>query len=210
MTEDVDLAMEIPGGYIALPLNGIDNSLAATLAILKEAGPPDMAQAAGQMIPALGMFLGELASDGVRYCGLGRHFVDDELVTSMLTVLVYDTGGDTERPRIVVKNIADAKLEDGARGDLQVVDIDNRPMMFFEQVRDLPVPDLPGNPIQGAAAPVYQFEAAVPSNDGSAVASIELSTTFAAHGPQYRRMIIDMARSVELKRQKTYGGSLRL
>ncbi|QIS22421.1 hypothetical protein [Nocardia terpenica] len=203
---NVELRINIPVGYISLPLSGIDSSIAVAAAVLEEVGPSDVAQAAGQILPALGAFLDELTRDGVRYCGLGRHSFDDALVTSVLTVLVYDTGGDTENPRLVVKNLAEAKMEAREQGDLQVIELDNRPMMFFEQVRGLPVPDFPGNPIGGTTTPVYRLEAVVPSGDGSTVASIELSTIFIAHGPQFRPMIIDMARSVDLQAQITYGG----
>ncbi|MBF6060972.1 hypothetical protein IU494_09280 [Nocardia terpenica] len=203
---NVDLEIGIPPGYVSLPLDDIDSSITTAAAVLKESGPSDVAQAADQVLPALRAFLDELARDGVRYCGLGKHLSDDTFVTSVLTILVYDTGGDTENPRLVVKNLAEAKVEAGDRGDLQVIELDNRPMMFFEQVRDLPVPDFPGNPIEGTTAPVYRLEAVVPSDDGSAVASIELSTVFSAHGPQFRPMIIDMARSVKLGARVTYGG----
>jgi hypothetical protein len=206
----IDVAIDIPPGYVPLPLSGIDSAIATAATVLSEVGPSDIVSAADQVLPAIGMFLDELAHDGVRFCGMGRHTYDNTLVTSVLTVLVYDTGGDTENPRLVVKNLAEARTQAGDQGELHVIHLDNRPMMFVEQVRNLPVPDFPGNPIEGTTAPVYQFEAAVPSHDGSAVVSIELSTIFTAQGPQFRRMIIDMARSVDLQIRKAYGGSLNL
>ncbi len=210
IAREVDLGIRIPAGYIPLPLSGIDQSIATAAALLREVGPADIARAADQVLPAMEAFLGELARDGVRYCGLGRHSFEDELVTSVLTVLVYDADGDTENPRLVVKNLAEAKMASGEPGEIRVIELDNRPMMFFEQVRELPVPDFPGNPMRGTTAPTYQLEAVIPSEDGSAIAAIELSTIFVGHGPWFRPVVVDMARSVDLQIRNLDGGWLAL
>ncbi|MGV9675700.1 hypothetical protein ACWDSJ_10520 [Nocardia sp. NPDC003482] len=209
-TRSVELGIGIPVGYVGLPLSGIDSSIESATALLREVGAADLVAAADRMLPAMRVFLGELGRNGVRFCGLGRHMFDEVLVTSVLTVLVYDTGGDRENPRLVVKNLAEAAIEGGDHGDLQVVELDNRPMLFFERVRDFPVPEFAGNPTTGTTAPVYQLDAVVPSEDGSAVASIELSTVFAEYGPRFRSTVIDMARSVSLRIQSTGEGALSL
>jgi hypothetical protein len=196
VTSPIDVAVEIPSGYLALPLHGIDDSVGTTESLLREVGPSELTPAADEILPAMGLFLHELARVGVRYCGLGRHLVDSRLATSVLTVVVYDSG-DTMKPRLALESLADAKP---ATGDLQLVDLDNRPLLFFEQVRNLPVPDFPGNPTAGTTAPVYQLEATMTSTDGTIIGSVELSTPFVDHAPQFRRMIIDVARSMTLQK----------
>ncbi|MDG3012633.1 hypothetical protein G4X40_21055 [Rhodococcus sp. D2-41] len=209
-TRDVTVALSIPAGFVPLPLTDVDSSIVNAAKLLDDVDRPGVVSAASQILPALGACLHALAKDRVRYCGLGSHSFGDTVVTSILTVVVYDTGGDTENPRLVVKNLAESKVESSDKGDLQVIEIDKRPMMFFERIRDLPVPDFPGNPADGKTTPVFQLEAAVTTSDGSAIAAIEFSTMFAEHGPHFRQMIVSTARSIDIQIQKAPGSVLNL
>lgn len=48
----------------------------------------------------------------------------------------------------------------------------------------------------GVGPEVFRIEATVPSADGTAIAVVEFSTADAEAGPQYRRMVLEMAMSV--------------
>jgi hypothetical protein len=70
--------------------------------------------------------------------------------------------------------------------------------MFFERTLMLPTPAMPGRHVlaEGTESPVWQLEAFVPSPEGDKLATIEVSTPFAEHGPQYRTMVVTMAAGV--------------
>lgn len=48
----------------------------------------------------------------------------------------------------------------------------------------------------GLTTKVFQLEALVPADDGAKLVSIELSTPFVEHGPEFRGMVVEMAASV--------------
>ena len=76
-------------------------------------------------------------------------------------------------------------------GQADIVDLSRGPVAFFEHTLSLPNPATPG-----AEVPVWQLEAFVPAPGGDRLVTIELSTPFTEHGPQYRTMVVEMANAV--------------
>ncbi|GAA1994773.1 hypothetical protein [Amycolatopsis minnesotensis] len=74
-------------------------------------------------------------------------------------------------------------------------------MLFLERTRQLPTPQLPGQPElpDEATSPVFQLEAHIPSEAGDKLASIEFSTPYESRGPQFRAMVLAMASSVSFE-----------
>jgi hypothetical protein len=191
--EDIPLWVHIPEGHFALPLDDVANSLASADAILTDIADAEQQPQIHALTEVLTMFLSDLATLGALYCGVGRHTspADDSVVTSSLVVSYLEFEG-TRNPRLVLKDLVEASAEANERGQADLVDIDDRPVLFFERTRQLP---------DGAdeTSPVFQLEAFVPAEDGSKLASIELSTPFEAHGPEFRAMIVQMAASVSFE-----------
>jgi hypothetical protein len=150
----------------------------------------------------LSVFLAGLASCGTLYCGIGRHTSpsDGTIVTSSLVVSFREFEG-TRNPRLVLNDLVQAKADAGERGKADLVDVLERPVLFFEHTRHLPSLRLYGQPevAEDATSPVYQLEAMVPSADGGKLAVVELSTPFEVHGPEFRAMVVALAASVSFE-----------
>ncbi|NKY88833.1 hypothetical protein [Nocardia veterana] len=194
---DVELDIWIPEGFAALPLTDIDRHVAAVANTAKSLSDSETREMAAGVLPIISILLKGLAQWDVRYCGFGRHVASSGTpVTSCLTVCLYETGGDKLNPRLVLKDLVETRLAAGDDlGSIELVDVDTRPILFSERIRELPSPRFTGSPYDSETASTYQLEAVLPAESGTAVAAVELSTAYIDDGPEFRRMIFDMARS---------------
>ncbi|WP_203842120.1 hypothetical protein [Winogradskya humida] len=202
MTDPVEQAgvwVEIPQGYAALPLTGIAETVEAVGKLVTELGPPNIREAGDTVLSSLQVFLETLAERRAVYCGVGRHrsALNDQLITSSLVVTLLEFP-EENNPRLVLKDLLEAKAGAGEAGQTDLVDLPNGPALFFERVTLMPAPAIPGQHVlaEGVESPVWQLEAFVPSPQGDKLATIEVSTPFAEHGPQYRAMLVAMASGV--------------
>ncbi|MEV6392270.1 hypothetical protein [Nocardia xishanensis] len=183
-----------------MPLTDIESSMALMDSLVDEMESSDNKRLTQAVLPAIGVLFTELAAKGACYCGVGYHLsLDGSLITSCLTVSACDLGTKKMNPRLLLKEIIDSRSEAGESGRTEVLQIDGRSILFAEKVSELPTPQLPGVSVASAETETYQLEAIVPAADGDALAAIELSTPFVEHGPQFRKMIVDMARSIKIE-----------
>jgi hypothetical protein len=201
-TDDIPIWVAIPPGYFPLPVQDAEASIERAEAVLTDIADPGQRPLIGAVTGALSALLSELGLAGGLFCGIGRHTspVDGSVVTSSLVVSFQAFEG-TRNPRLVLKDLIEAKAEAGQHAQVDLVDVLERPMLFLERSRQLPTPHFPGGPEvpEDATTSVFQLEAHVPSADGSKLATIELSTPFEAHGPQFRGMIVQMAGSISFE-----------
>ncbi|MFI6171823.1 hypothetical protein ACIBCN_33940 [Nocardia sp. NPDC051052] len=191
----------IPDGYMEMPLSGIEERIGVVQDLVDEMPPAPIVSMAHALLPAAAALLTELAQRDARYCGIGRHLSSaGGLVTSCLTVCVYENDGEKTNPRLALTHLVESRLESGDDlGEIELTDIDGRPMLFSERITELPTPEMPAQPYTSDTTATYQLEAVVPSSDGSAIAAVEMSTAYLDHGPEFRKMIVDMARSVAFR-----------
>jgi len=200
--DGIPLWAAIPDGYFPLPLDDVDGTLARAESILCDIANTEQVPQIRSIIGVFGVFLSDLASCGAPYCGVGRHTspIDSSVVTSSL-VISYQEYEGTRNPRLVLTDLVRAKADAGERGQPELVDVLERPMLFFERTRRMATPQLPGEPDvpEGSTTAVYQLEAFVPSSKGDKLAAIELSTPFESHGPEFRAMVVQLAASVSFE-----------
>jgi len=112
-------------------------------------------------------------------------------------VTVLDFPGE-RNPRLVLRDLLIGKAQAHEAGQPDIIDLPNGPVAFFEHTLSLPNPAIPGQHVLAASTevPVWQLEAFVPSATGNRLVTIETSTPFADHGPQYRAMVVAMAAGV--------------
>lgn len=183
-----------------MPLTDIESRMVLMDSLVDEMESSDTKRLAQTVLPAIGVLFAELAAKGACYCGVGYHLsLDGSLITSCLTVSVCDLGANKMNPRLLLKEIVDSRGEARESGQTEVLQIDGRSMLFAEKISELPTPQLPGASVASTETETYQLEAIVPTADGDAFAAIELSTPFVEHGPQFRKMIVDMARSIQIE-----------
>ncbi|WP_329067128.1 hypothetical protein [Amycolatopsis sp. NBC_01480] len=198
--EEIPLWVAVPPGYFPLPLHDVDAAMERAEAVLTDVGGPSPLVSA--VTGALSVLLSELGAAGSLYCGIGHHTspADGSVVTSSLVVSLQEFEG-TRNPRLVLADLVQARADAGQRGQVDLLDLADRPMLFVERTRQLPTPGFPGQPpvAEDATSPVFQLEAYVPADDGSKLAAIELSTPFEAHGPEFRGMIVQMAATVSFE-----------
>ncbi|MFR9751108.1 hypothetical protein ACL02S_08735 [Nocardia sp. 004] len=194
----VTLAIDIPRGYVALPLEGVDDSIQRAAVFLAEVASDDIQEASSDVLQKMGFLLTQLAARNVVYCGLGRHFSEDrEPVTSAL-VIHLNTLGDQRNPRLVLGEALTAKRNAGeVFSNVELVDIAGRPSLILDRVRVLPIPEISGREPDTPESSIYQIEAIVSAPDGSAIAAIDFSTPFIEHGEEYLPMVVGMIGSIE-------------
>lgn len=199
---DIPLWIGIPPGYFALPLDRIGPGLDQAESVLTDVADAGQQPLIHAVTGVLSVLLADLAARGALYCGIGRHTspTDGSIVTSSLVVSLLEFPG-TRNPRLVLSDLVQAKADENERGQADLVDLDGHPVLFFERTRQLPTPQLPGQPgvPEDATSPVFQLEAFVPSADGSKLANIEFSTPFEAHGPEFRVMMAQLALSISFE-----------
>jgi hypothetical protein len=184
--------ISLPEGYAELPLADIPDTIEVTRRLVDELGTPEQRQAAEFVLSSLNVFLTALAERNAIYCGVGRHesAINGQLLTSSLVVTVLDFPGQ-RNPRLVLRDLLIGKSRAHESGQADIVDLAGGPVAFFEHTLSLPNPATPG-----VEVPVWQLEAFVPSPAGDRLVTIEVSTPFAEHGPQYRTMAVAMANGV--------------
>jgi hypothetical protein len=189
--------VEIPTGYVPLPTDAVDENLAVATEVLHEQGTPEQQRIADAMIGMLTSYLHALAARNGVYCGVGRHLsaVDGTAISSSLVVALQEFP-ERVNPRVLLKDLLATKAQAGDQGQVDLVDVRGRPMLFVECSRELPTPRFPRLPEPPGTSTVFQLEALVPSDDGSKLVSIEFSTPFVAYGPEFRTMVVTMAGSV--------------
>jgi hypothetical protein len=200
--KETPLWIAIPPGYFPLPLGDVAPSLERAQAVLTEIADDEQKPQIEAVIGVLSVFLVDLTVSGALYCGVGRHVSPDDnaVITSSLVVSYQEYEG-TRNPRLLLSDLLWAKDDAGEHGQADLVDVLNRPMLFFERVRQFPTPELPGQPPvpEGATTPVHQLEAFVPSEDGSKLTKIDFSTPFTAYGADFRTMVVQLAASVSFE-----------
>jgi hypothetical protein len=200
--DGIPLWAAIPPGYFSLPLNDVTASMERAESVLDEFADDAQKPQIHAMTGVLGVFLSDLASCGALYCGIGHHASpqDGTPVTSSL-VISYQEYEGSRNPRLLLKDLVQAKAEANERGQVDLVDVLERPTLFFERIRRLHTPQLPGEPdvSESATSAVYQLEAFVPSANGDKLAAIQLSTVFEAQGPEFRAMMVQLAASVSFE-----------
>ncbi|WP_406231860.1 hypothetical protein [Nocardia sp. NBC_01009] len=191
------IAADVPSGYYGMPLSNIGNVMEAAEPVIAAAVPDDLEGSVPNVIGILKFLLEMLATKNAVYCGIGRHVSSGgEPITSWLTVSSIDYGRP-QNPRLVIRDLVEAKLLEAVPWVVETVDIAGRPALFAEGIRTYPAPNLADAQGPGDSVPAFQIEGLVPSDDGTTVAVIELSTTSVSHGPEYRPMVFTMAASLE-------------
>jgi hypothetical protein len=183
--------LSIPPGYAELPLTDIPATIDVTRRLIAELGTAEQQQAQEFVLGSLRVFLDALAERRAVYCGLGRHesALNGQVITSSLVISVLDFPGE-RTPRLVLRDMLLAKARAHEAGQPDIVELPNGPVAFFEHTLSLP------SPAGGTEVPVWQLEAFVVSPAGDRLVTIEASTPFAEHGPQYRAMVIAAAAGV--------------
>lgn len=191
--------VQIPDGYVPLPLDDIGPQMAQAQEIVEEVGPEESRATVAPLIGVLTVFLHDLADRNAVYCGIAHHAsaIDGSKITSSLVVALQEFP-EKVNPRILLKDLVLIKAAADEQGQVDLVDVLGRPTLFMERVRELPTPSFLGQPPapEGSTTKVFQLEALVPADDGAKLVSIELSTPFVEHGPEFRGMVVEMAASV--------------
>ncbi|WP_405167113.1 hypothetical protein OG203_19660 [Nocardia sp. NBC_01499] len=194
----VSIAIDIPGGYVALPLEDIDGSISRAGSILAQIGPGAVRSAAPAVLQALKVLLTRITQLNAVYCGLGRHSsADGQLISSNLIVSVNEYG-EQRNPRLTLADVLTARSSGGETfTNVELIDIAGRSILMLDRVRTFPAPDLPDRTSVDLDEKVYQLEAIVPSSDGATITVIEFSTSFVEYGEEFVPMIAAMAASVD-------------
>lgn len=191
--------VDIPTGYVPLPTDNIRENMAVAADVVSEQASEQQQPTAQALITMLTSYLEGLAASNGLYCGVGHHLsaIDGSALTSSLVVALQEYP-EKVNPRVLLKDVLVTKSAAGDRGQADLVDVDGRPMLFFETDRTLPTPRFPGQVeiADEQTSTVYQLEALIPADDGSKLVSIEFSTPFVSHGPEFRAMVVIMAASV--------------
>ncbi|WP_433661842.1 hypothetical protein ACQPW1_06550 [Nocardia sp. CA-128927] len=193
----LSLAIDIPNGYIGLPLNDIDRSVTQTEAVFTQIGCGTVSSAAPAVLQALKVLLARATQLNAVYCGLGRHSSADGRSISSNLIVSLNEYGERRNPRLALADILTARSTGGETfKNVELIEVSGRTILMLDRVRTLPAPDLPGRTSSDLDAKVYQLEAIVPSSDGAAIAAIDLSTSFIEDGEEFVPVIAAMAASV--------------
>ncbi|PXX66430.1 hypothetical protein DFR70_103178 [Nocardia tenerifensis] len=196
--EPLSIAIDVPGGYVALPLTDIAGSVSRAESVFAEIGPGPVSSAAPAVLQALKVLLTRATQLNAVYCGLGRHSAaDGQTISSTLIVSVHEYG-ERKNPRLALADVLTARTSDGGTFEnIEMIQVSGRPILLLDRVRELPAPDFPDRTSESAVAKVYQLEAVVSATDGTAIAAVECSTSSVEYGEEFVPMIAAMAASVE-------------
>jgi hypothetical protein len=204
------ISVEIPPGYHELPLTDIASVVRAAEPVLLRSSTGSLRESVPATLGTLEFLLGALAVRSAVYCGIGMHRSGaGRSVTSWLTISCIDSG-QRRNPRLVVLDLAQAKLREEVAWRIEPVEIGGRSVLFTEGVRHYPAPDLPAASGGGDDAPAFQMEALIPSSDGTTLAAIEVATASVESGPEFAPMLFGMAASLEFEASTSGGWSLDL
>ena len=195
--EELKIWLELPSGYLPLPVGNSAEALAAAEPILSELCPPDRRDLLDATLNAFTVLLGELEQRNTVYCGLGWHTAPDEetIVGSTLVVSVLVTG-EERNPRLLLGDLVTAAANADEQGQADLVDLPKGPALFMEGVRSLGRPNLPAQQGDPGRADVYQLEVLIPDDKGELLAVLEFSTPSVEYGTLYREMMVLLANSV--------------
>jgi hypothetical protein len=195
---NVSIAVDIPNGYIALPLDDIDDSIAQTESLFVRIGPGTASSAAPAVLQALRVMLTRLAQLNVVYCGLGKHLSSDGGPISSTIIISLNEYGERRNPRLTLGEVLSGRRAAGETfKNAELVEISGRPLLLLDRIRTLPAPELLKQDSFDSEQAVYQLEAVAPSPDGSTIAVIEFSTASIEYGDEFLPMIAAMAASIE-------------
>lgn len=193
---EVAIWLDLPGGYLPLPLENAVDQLAEVEPVLAELCPPEREDLLYATLNAFAVLLTELDQRNAIYCGLGWHTAEDESVISSTLVISLQPTGEKRNPRLILSDLVQVAADAGDKGEVDLLDLPGGPALFYERVRSLRRPSLPGQEGDPGRADVYQIEVIVPNEDGDLLASLEFSTPNVAYGTLYREMMVLLANSV--------------
>lgn len=194
--EGVTVWLERPSGYLPLPVENAVGRFTEIEPVLAQLCPPERQDLLYATLNTFATLLTELERRNTVYCGLGWHTASDGAVVSSTLVISIQQTGEERNPRLVLGDLAKAAADAGDRGQADLVDVPGGPALFFETIRNLRKPTLPGQQGDPGHADVYQLEAIVPSEKGDLLAALEFSTPQVEYGTQYREMMVSLASSV--------------
>jgi hypothetical protein len=194
--DDVAIWLELPSGYLPLPVENSVERLAEAEPVLAQLCPPEREDLLYATLNTFATLLTELDQRNAVYCGLGWHTAPDESVVSSTLVVSLQPTGEERDPRLVLGDLVQAAANADDRAQADLVDLPGGPALFLERVRSLPKPALPGQQGDPGRADVYQLEAIVPSEKGDLLASLEFSTPHLESGTLFREMMVLLANSV--------------
>ncbi|HTJ68073.1 MAG TPA: hypothetical protein VL551_11135 [Actinospica sp.] len=194
--EGPNVWVTLPPGYLPLPVEDPAARLSEAEPVLAELCPPDRQELLYATLNTFAVLLTELERRNTVYCGLGWHTAEDGSIVSSTLVVSLQPTGEERNPRLVLGDLvqAAANADDQAQADL--VDLPGGPALFFESVRSLRKPTLPGQVGDPGRADVYQLEVIVPDGKGELLAVLEFSTPRVEYGTRYREMMVLLANSV--------------
>lgn len=193
---EVAIWLDLPGGYLPLPLENAVDRLAEVEPVLAELCPPEREDLLYATLNAFAVLLTELDERNAIYCGLGWHTAEDESVISSTLVISLQPTGEKRNPRLILSDLVQVAADAGDKGQADLLDLPKGPALFYERVRSLRKPALPGQEGDPGKADVYQIEVIVPDEDGNLLAALEFSTPNVAYGTLYREMMVLLANSV--------------
>lgn len=194
--QEITVWLNMPEGYLPLPVRDGVAKLAEAEPVLSELCPPERQPLLYATLGTFATLLAELEERGTVYCGVGWHEAPDDTIVSSTLVVSLQHMGDPRDPRLVLGDLVTAAANAGDKGQADLVDLPGGPVLFFERTRSLPEPLLPAQESDPGHADVYQLEAVVPQQKGEWIAAVELSTPQVDHGPLFREMMVLLADSV--------------
>ncbi|WP_051450844.1 hypothetical protein [Actinospica robiniae] len=193
---EVAIWLQLPAGYLPLPIEDSAERLAEVEPVLAELCPPENEDLLYATLNTFATLLAELDQRNAVYCGLGWHTAPDESVVSSTLVISVQPTGEERNPKLVLGDLVHAAANAGDHAQADLVDLTGGPALFFERVRSLPKPSLPGQQGDPGRADVYQLEAIVVSEKGDLLAALEFSTPYVQSGTLFREMMVLLANSV--------------
>lgn len=193
---EVAIWLDLPGGYLPLPLENAVDRLAEVEPVLAELCPPEREDLLYATLNAFAVLLTELDARNAIYCGLGWHTAEDGSVISSTLVISLQPTGEKRNPRLILSDLVQVAADAGDKGQADLLDLPKGPALFYERVRSLRKPALPGQEGDPGKADVYQIEVILPDEDGNLLAALEFSTPNVAYGTLYREMMVLLANSV--------------
>ncbi|MFI5501639.1 hypothetical protein ACIA5E_21470 [Nocardia asteroides] len=183
------VAVAIPEGYSEIPLTDVVTHAQHLFEFTGKQPPSDKPTILG----AVTALIGNLVDNGTRYIGIGSHQIPGgQPLHSCLTVSVVDAPGGPRSPRLALAAVVRSRSNDGTTGHSALIESERHPILFTEKVGEVPT-QLAGT---DRAHSVYQLEAVVSSEDGTALAAIQLASPDTERGALCRKMVADMASSV--------------
>jgi len=194
--EEITFWLNLPESYLPLPVRDVETKLAEAEPVLSELCPPERQPLLYSTLDAFATMLGELEERNTLYCGLAWHEAPDGVVVSSTLVVSLQYMGEPRNPRLVLGDLVTAAADAGDHAQADLVDLSNGPALFFERVRSLGRPRLPGQEGDPGRAEVYQLEAIVPHPEGRWIATLEFSTPQTSYGTLFQEMMVLLADSV--------------